>query len=275
QKLLEESPSPAMSAAMREDLGARCVKLAKTVGYSAAGTMEFLFKDGQFYFMEMNTRLQVEHPVTELVSGIDLVKWQLRVASGEKLTIKQEDVKLRGHALELRINAEDAYNQFAPAPGLVRRLRRPNGPGIRVDDGIDEGFTIPSTYDSMVMKLITYAETRHDNIERSLSALDQLILEGDLKTNVPFHRLTLHNAAFRKGDLHTGFIREQKLMEALDEEAKTMKHAKRQRAAAVLAALTRAPGGGIRGVHHRQTAPKPLTGAEAPTPAWATRARRS
>ena len=275
QKLLEESPSPAMTQEMRDDLGARCVKLAKSVGYSAAGTMEFLYKDGQFYFMEMNTRLQVEHPVTELVTGVDLVKWQLRVASGEKLTLKQEDIKLRGHALELRINAEDAYNGFAPAPGLVRRLKRPMGPGIRVDDGIEEGFTIPSTYDSMVMKLITHAETRHDNIERSLSALDQLVLDGDLKTNVPFHRLTLRNKAFRAGELHTGFIRDQKLMEALEHEAKEVAHAKRVKAAAVIAALTRAPGGGIRGVHHRQNAPKPLGPAEAATPAWAMRARRS
>ncbi len=274
QKLLEESPSPAITPEQRHEIGERCVALAKSVGYSAAGTMEFLYKDGQFYFMEMNTRLQVEHPVTELVTGVDLVKWQLRVASGEKLTIKQSDVKLRGHALELRINAEDAYNQFAPAPGLVKRLRRPAGPGVRVDDGIEEGFTIPSTYDSMVMKLITTAETRHDDIERMQRALDELVIEGDLKTNVPFHRMVLRNKAFQAGDLNTGFIGREKLMEALDEEARAAARARAERAAALVAALTRAPGGGIRGVHHRQTAPKPLAGPEAQTPAWAMPHRR-
>ena len=275
QKLLEEAPSPAITPEQRHEIGERCVKLCKSVGYSAAGTMEFLYKDGQFYFMEMNTRLQVEHPVTEMVTGIDLVKWQLKVASGEKLTLKQEDVKLRGHALELRINAEDAYNQFAPAPGLVRRLERPRGPGVRVDDGIAEGFTIPSTYDSMVMKLITHAETREDNLDRMQAALSNLVLEGDLKTNVPFHRLVLKHPAFRKGDMNTGFIRIHKMMEALDEEAKAAAHARRKQAALLAAALTRAPGGGIRGVHHRQNAPKPLSGPEAATPAWAFRIRRT
>ena len=274
QKLLEESPSPVMTQQMRDDLGARCVKLAKSVGYSAAGTMEFLFKDGQFYFMEMNTRLQVEHPVTELVTGVDLVKWQLRVASGEKLALRQEDVRLRGHALEMRINAEDAYNQFAPAPGLVRRLDRPRGPGVRVDDGIEEGFTIPSAYDSMVMKLITYGEDRASSIERAQRALGEMVLEGDLKTNVPFHRVVLRTEAFRHGDLHTGFIRDQRIMEALEDEARERAARQRRLAAAVAAALTRAPGGGIRGVHHRQTAPRPLTGPEAAVPAWALRARR-
>jgi len=273
QKLLEESPSPVMTPQMREDMMARCVKLAASVGYSAAGTMEFLFKDNHFYFMEMNTRLQVEHPVTELVTGIDLVHWQLRVASGEKLTIKQEDVKLRGHALELRINAEDAYNGFAPAPGLVRRVRRPNGPGIRVDDGIADGFTIPSAYDSMVMKLITYSETRLENLDRMDRALDELLLEGDLKTNIPFHRMILQNEAFRKGEMNTGFIAKHKMMEALEAEAKSLARARRVRAAAIAAALTKAPGGGIRGIHHRQTAPKPLPAHESAPPAWASRRR--
>ena len=273
QKLLEEAPSPALTPEMRMEIGEKCVKLAKSVGYSAAGTMEFLHKDGQFYFMEMNTRLQVEHPVTELVTGLDLVKWQLRVCSGEKLTIKQEDVKWRGHALELRINAEDAYNQFAPAPGLVKKLRRPAGPGIRVDDGIEEGFTIPSTYDSMVMKLITYAEERRGNLERSMRALDELELEGDLKTNIPFHRKVLRHPSFQKGDMNTGFIRIHKLMEALEEDAKENQRAKRMRAAAIAAALTRAPGGGIRGIHHRQNAPKPLPAHESTPPAWVMRRR--
>jgi acetyl-CoA carboxylase biotin carboxylase subunit len=274
QKLLEEAPSPSITPEQRKEIGDRCVALAKSVGYSCAGTMEFLYKDGQFYFMEMNTRLQVEHPVTELVTGVDLVKWQLRVASGEKLTIKQDDVKMRGHALELRINAEDAYNGFAPAPGLVTKLVRPAGPGVRVDDGIAEGFTIPSTYDSMVMKLITHAETRHDNLERMDRALNELVLEGQLKTNVPFHRMVLHNKAFVAGQLDTGFIVKQKIMEALEAEAKAAARARAERAAVLVAALTRAPGGGIRGVHHRQTAPKPLAGPEAATPAWAMRHRR-
>jgi acetyl/propionyl-CoA carboxylase alpha subunit len=209
------------------------------------------------------------------VTGVDIVKWQLRVASGEKLTIKQDDVKMRGHALELRINAEDAYNGFAPAPGLVRTLKRPAGPGIRVDDGIEEGFTIPSTYDSLVMKLITYAETRHDDIERSQRALDELVLEGDLKTNVPFHRMVLRHPEFQKGHMNTGFIRTHKIMEALEAEAKEALRARRLRAAIVAAALTRAPGGGVRGVHHRQNAPKALPQHQAAPPAWAMRLRRS
>jgi pyruvate carboxylase subunit A len=273
QKLLEESPSPVMTPQMRDDMIARCVKLAKSVGYSAAGTMEFLYKDGHFYFMEMNTRLQVEHPVTELVTGIDLVHWQLRVASGEKLTIQQSDVKLRGHALELRINAEDAYNGFAPAPGLVTRVRRPNGPGIRVDDGIADGFTIPSAYDSMVMKLITYSETRLENLDRMDRALDELVLEGELKTNIPFHRMILKHEAFRKGDMNTGFITRHKMMEALEEEARAAARIRKMRAAALAAALTRAPGGGIRGIHHRQSAPKALPPHESLPPAWASRRR--
>jgi len=274
QKLLEESPSPAITEQQRADMMARCVKLASSVGYSCAGTLEFLYKDQHFYFMEMNTRLQVEHPVTELVTGIDIVKWQLRIASGEKLTIQQSDVKLRGHALETRINAEDAYNGFAPAPGRVGRLLRPAGPGVRVDDGIAEGFTIPSTYDSMVMKLITLAETRHDNIDRMRRALDDLVIEGDLKTNVPFHKMILQDAPFQKGELDTGYIARNKIMERLDAEAKQVLRRKRQRAAAVAAALTRAPGGGIRGVHYRQNAPKALPSHETAPPAWALRTRR-
>jgi pyruvate carboxylase subunit A len=273
QKLLEEAPSPAITPEQRREIGERCVKLAKSVGYSAAGTMEFLYKDHHFYFMEMNTRLQVEHPVTELVTGVDVVKWQLKVCSGERLTIAQDDVKLRGHALELRINAEDAYNQFAPAPGLVKRLRRPAGPGIRVDDGIEEGFVIPSTYDSLVMKLVTYAEDRTSTIERAQRALDELEIGGELKTNVPFHRAVLRHPAFQKGDMNTGFIRIHQIMESLEVEAKAAARERRVRAAAIAAALTRAPGGGIRGVHYRQNAPKPLPARENAPPAWALRRR--
>ncbi|HVE65875.1 MAG TPA: acetyl-CoA carboxylase biotin carboxylase subunit, partial [Thermoanaerobaculia bacterium] len=161
QKLIEESPSPVLTDELRQKMGAAAIAAAKAVNYTNAGTIEFLLdSQDRFYFMEMNTRLQVEHPVTELVTGVDLVKWQLRVASGEHLTIQQKDVQWRGHALELRINAEDPYNGFAPAPGRVDRWTRPAGPGVRVDDGIYEGFTIPSSYDSMVAKLITWADTR-------------------------------------------------------------------------------------------------------------------
>jgi acetyl-CoA carboxylase biotin carboxylase subunit len=275
QKLLEEAPSPVIDMETRMALGEKVVKLAKSVGYSAAGTMEFLFKDGQFYFMEMNTRLQVEHPVTELVTGVDLVKWQLRVASGERLTLQQSDITWRGHALELRINAENPYAGFAPAPGHVARYERPAGPGVRMDDGIYAGFTVPSAYDSMVAKLITYADDRPSNLRRSLRALDEMVLEGDLKTNVPFHRMVLNHPAFQRGDMDTGFIVTHKLQEALEQEAKDLAAKKRRLAAAVAAALTRAPGGGIRGIHYRQNAPKPLVSAEATVPAWALRTRRS
>ncbi|MCA1812287.1 MAG: acetyl-CoA carboxylase biotin carboxylase subunit, partial [Halobacteriales archaeon] len=160
QKLVEEAPSPALTPRERADIGAKAVALAKRVGYSNAGTMEFLYQDGQFFFNEMNTRLQVEHPVTELVTGVDLVQWQLRIAAGERLTLKQEDIVARGHAFEARINAEDPAHGFAPSPGPVERLWLPGGPGVRVDSGLREGWTVPSAYDSMVLKLLVHAESR-------------------------------------------------------------------------------------------------------------------
>jgi len=274
QKLLEEGPSPVMTAAMRADMGGRVAKLAKSVGYSGAGTMEFLYKDGQFYFMEMNTRLQVEHPVTELITGVDLVKTMIRVASGMPLPYKQEDIVLRGHALEVRINAEDPYHGFAPSPGKVTRYATPGGPGVRVDSGLYEGFTIPSFYDSLAVKLLSHGSNRAECIDRMRRALDEFVLEGPI-TNIPFHKMVVRDEAFLKGDLSTGFIGHRGIVERLEKEAKDLESAERRRAAAIAAALERLPGGGIRGYHHRQGASARAPAATEPAVSpWALAARR-
>ncbi len=210
QKLVEEAPSPALSPAQRADIGAKAVALAKRVGYANAGTMEFLFQDGQFFFNEMNTRLQVEHPVTELVTGIDLVQWQLRVAAGERLSIQQSDVVLRGHAFEARLNAEDPANNFAPCPGPVRRWQPPSGPGVRVDSGLREGWTVPSHYDSMVAKILVHAGSREAACDRMLRALGETELEG-FATNAPFHQALFAHPEFRAGRISTRFLEESDL----------------------------------------------------------------
>ncbi|MGB0653529.1 MAG: acetyl-CoA carboxylase biotin carboxylase subunit [Thermoplasmatota archaeon] len=253
QKLLEEAPSPALSQEEREAIGARGVELARQVGYVNAGTLEFLFERGadgspMFYFNEMNTRLQVEHPVTEAVTGLDLVQWQLRIAAGEKLTVQQEDVQLKGHAIELRINAEDPEQGFLPSPGPVQRLRLPRGRGIRVDGGLYEGWTVPSAYDSMVLKLITHGRNRDVAADRAIAALDDMELEG-FTTNAAFHHVLLEHPAFREGDLSTRFLEEHDIV-AGDPSA-----VERARAAAVVAALLQAPGGGLAGLQLRQHTP--------------------
>lgn len=249
QKLVEEAPSPALDAAQRAEIGAKAVALAKRVGYQGAGTMEFLYEppapktrsktpgrtQGHFYFNEMNTRLQVEHPVTELVTGIDLVQWQLRIAGGERLTIRQEDVVIRGHAFEARINAEEPARGFAPSPGPVRRLVLPSGPGVRVDTGLYEGWTVPSDYDSLVIKLLTYASDRPTNCSRMQRALAELRVSG-FSTNRDFHRLLFSHPQFRRGELSTRFLEEHGVAEVLVRAA-------RVRAAAVAAALESFPGG--------------------------------
>ena len=279
QKLLEEAPSTILGTEERADIGGRAVKLAKLIGYTNAGTMEFLWKDGLFYFMEMNTRLQVEHPVTELVTGVDLVKLQLRIASGEKLPFTQQDVKLRGHAMELRLNAEDAYRSFAPSPGRVHELRWPQGPGIRVDAGIYAGFAVPGFYDSLVAKLIAYDSDRAGAVARLERALGETELEG-LTTNIPFHRKLLAHDAFRAGRLHTGFIQEHGLLEEMVQERDRERAERRVMAAAVVAALERSGGGGLRGYAHRlnraaAAAPGTVAAGPVPTPsAWALAGRR-
>ena len=206
QKLIEESPSPALTDKLRRKMGEAAVKAAKAAGYTNAGTIEFLLeKNGSFYFMEMNTRIQVEHPVTEWVTGIDLVKEQIRIASGEKLLFSQEDITLTGHAIECRINAEDPAKNFRPSPGMITDLYLPGGKGVRMDTAIYSGYTIPPYYDSMLAKLIVHGKNREEAILKMRSALGEVIIEG-VKTNVDYQYDILHHPDFVSGDTDIEFI---------------------------------------------------------------------
>ncbi len=206
QKLIEESPSPFLTEEKRREVGALAARGAITIGYVNAGTMEFLFdQDGSFYFMEMNTRIQVEHPVTEEVTDLDLVKEQIRVAAGERLSVGQADVEWRGHAIECRINAEDHEHGFRPSPGQITYWYKPGGPGIRVDSHVYAGYTVPPHYDSMIGKLIAYGKDRAEALRRMEIALEEIIVEG-IKTTIPFHRLAIRDARFQAGDLDTHFV---------------------------------------------------------------------
>jgi pyruvate carboxylase subunit A len=219
QKLIEEAPSPIMTPELRAQMGEAAVRVAKTIGYVNAGTVEFLYSKGNFYFLEVNARLQVEHGVTEMVTGIDIVREQLRIAWGERLEIKQEDVVIDGHAIECRINAEDPLNDFAPSPGKIKRYRSAGGPGVRVDSGVHTGYTISPYYDSMISKLCVWAKTRDVAIARMDRALYEYVVVG-VKTNIPFHKAVMRNPAFRKGDLTTSFIEDHKIVEAVEEVVK-------------------------------------------------------
>ncbi len=206
QKLLEESPSPIIDAKLRKRLGELAVKAAKSINYVSAGTIEFLLDSKHnFYFMEMNTRIQVEHPVTEMVVGIDLIKEQIRIASGEKLRIQQDDVRIEGASMECRINAEDYLNDFAPCPGKIETLNLPGGAGVRLDTHIYPGYEISPYYDSLLAKLITYGKDRAEVINIMKRALDEFIIEP-LKTTIPFHQQLLQNPYFTKGDISTHFV---------------------------------------------------------------------
>ena len=206
QKVLEESPSAAISEELRRKMGKTAVRAAKAVGYENAGTIEFLLdKHRNFYFMEMNTRIQVEHPVTELVSGVDLIKEQIRVAAGEPLSVSQEDVKITGHAIECRINAENPEKNFMPCPGLITNVHVPGGNGVRVDTHIYNDYKVPANYDSMLMKLIVHGKDRTEAIAKMRSALGELIIEG-IETNVDFQFDILSHEAYQDGDIDTGFI---------------------------------------------------------------------
>jgi acetyl-CoA carboxylase biotin carboxylase subunit len=210
QKVIEECPSPLVlrNPALRERMGEAAVRVARAAGYYNAGTVEFLVDSaGQFYFLEMNTRLQVEHPVTELVTGFDLVHWQLRIAAGERLPFAQDDIRWRGHALECRIYAEDPDNQFFPSPGRITSIYRPVGPGIRLDSGAYSGWTVPMEYDPLLAKMAVWAEDRPTAISRILRALEEYSV-GGIKTNVSFFRDIFADECFRFGELHTGFIDE-------------------------------------------------------------------
>ena len=204
QKLIEESPSPALDPETRKKMGDAAVRLCQAVNYVNAGTIEFLYQDGDFYFMEMNTRIQVEHPVTEEVTGIDLVKEQIRVAAGEPLSVPIGDFRLRGHAMEFRINAEDPVT-FAPNPGKIRELHLPGGPGVRVDTHIYRDYVIPPHYDSLMAKLIVRGKDRTETLARARRALEQFVVEG-VKTSIPLHRAILLNEKFIRGELSTRFM---------------------------------------------------------------------
>ena len=206
QKLIEESPSPALTHDLRKAMGEAAIRLCQAVNYVNAGTIEFLFQDGQFYFMEMNTRIQVEHPVTEEVTGIDLVKEQIRVASGLPLVVPNGDFRLRGHAIEFRINAEDPVT-FAPHPGRIREFNVPGGPGVRVDTAAYRDYVIPPHYDSLIAKLIVHGTTRQEAIARGRRALELFIVEG-VKTSIPLHRRILDDERFVSGDFSTRFMEE-------------------------------------------------------------------
>lgn len=202
QKVVEEAPAPGITMEQRERIGAICTDACKRIGYVGAGTFEFLFENGEFYFIEMNTRVQVEHPVTEMITGVDIVREQLLIAGGDPLTITQDDVVIRGHAIECRINAEDART-FMPSPGKIVHYHAPGGPGIRVDSHIYAGYTVPPNYDSMVGKVIAFGDTRDIAIRRMQGALSETIVEG-IKTNIPLHREIMADGHFQAGgaDIH-------------------------------------------------------------------------
>lgn len=208
QKIIEEAPSPLLSAKIRDKIGERCADACRKIKYRGAGTFEFLYENGEFYFIEMNTRLQVEHTVTEMITGLDLVQQQIFVANGEKLKFRQRDIELRGHAIECRINAEDPYN-FVPSPGKISTFHMPGGPGVRIDTHAYAGYTVPSHYDSMIGKLITYGATREQAIARMRIALSEMMVDG-IKTNIPLHADLMADAAFHLGGTSIHYL-EQKL----------------------------------------------------------------
>ncbi|WP_372759432.1 acetyl-CoA carboxylase biotin carboxylase subunit [Litorivivens sp.] len=204
QKVLEEAPPPCIDLDALNETAQACVDACIKIGYRGAGTFEFLYEDGGFFFIEMNTRIQVEHPVTEMITGIDLIKWQLRIAAGEKLSIKQEDVIVRGHAFEARINAEDPKT-FMPCPGTVKHYHAPGGFGVRVDSHLYSGYTVPPYYDSMIGKVITYGETREIALARMQHALEELVVDG-IRTNIDLHKDLVRDGEFRKGGVSIHYL---------------------------------------------------------------------
>ncbi|MEO6561843.1 MAG: acetyl-CoA carboxylase biotin carboxylase subunit, partial [Nitrosospira sp.] len=208
QKILEEAPALGISPRLRDKMGSRCADACRRIGYRGVGTFEFLFEKNEFYFIEMNTRLQVEHPVTEAITGIDLVQAQIRVAAGEKLNIRQRDVVFKGHAIECRINAEDPY-KLTPSAGRITQYHAPGGPGIRVDSHIYHNYIVPPYYDSMIGKVIAYGDTRDQAIARMRIALSEMVVEG-INTNIPLHLDLLSDAAFLNGSTAIHYL-EQKL----------------------------------------------------------------
>ena len=204
QKVIEEAPAPGITQAQRDEIGGACVEACKRIGYRGAGTFEFLYDEGRFYFIEMNTRIQVEHPVTERITGMDLVREQIRVAAGLPLSFSQDDIDIRGHAIECRINAEDPET-FMPSPGTVEGYHAPGGPGIRIGTHIYDGYRVPPNYDSMIGKIIAHGESREAAIARMRVALDEMVLNG-IKTNVPLHKWLLHDPGFIKGGFNIHYL---------------------------------------------------------------------
>jgi acetyl-CoA carboxylase biotin carboxylase subunit len=204
QKVVEEAPAPGITPEQREKIGQRCVDACVKINYRGAGTFEFLYQDGEFYFIEMNTRVQVEHPVTEIITGVDIIKEQLRIASGEKLGIKQSDIEIRGHAIECRLNAEHPET-FMPSPGMIERYHPPGGPGIRIDTHIYAGYTVPPHYDSMIGKLISYGCDRDVAIARMLGALDEISITG-INTNIDLHKRIISDPNFQAGGANIHYL---------------------------------------------------------------------
>jgi acetyl-CoA carboxylase biotin carboxylase subunit len=210
QKVIEEAPAPGITQEMRNLIGERCAAACREIGYHGAGTFEFLYQDGEFYFIEMNTRVQVEHPVTEMITGVDIVREQIRIASGEPLHYTQDDIKINGHAMECRINAEDP-NTFMPSPGTITAYHAPGGPGVRVDTHIYNGYRVPPYYDSMIGKLITHGEDRQTAMARMRNALSEIVIEG-IKTNIPLQQELFNDSAFQAGGTNIHYL-EKKLEE--------------------------------------------------------------
>jgi acetyl-CoA carboxylase biotin carboxylase subunit len=210
QKVIEEAPAPGISRKLIEKIGERCAEACRKIGYRGAGTFEFLFENGEFYFIEMNTRIQVEHPVTELITGIDLVQQQIRIAAGEPFSLKQKDIQFRGHAIECRINAEDPF-KFVPSPGRITNWHTPGGPGVRIDSHAFNGYYVPPYYDSMIAKVITYGDTRDQALARMRTALSEMVVEG-IQTNIALHRELMVDARFIEGGTSIHYL-EHKLAE--------------------------------------------------------------
>jgi acetyl-CoA carboxylase biotin carboxylase subunit len=206
QKVIEEAPAPGISVALRNKIGERCAAACRQIGYRGAGTFEFLYENGEFFFIEMNTRIQVEHPVTEAITGVDLVQEQLRVAAGEKLSVSQKDIVIRGHAIECRINAEDPFT-FVPSPGRVTQFHTPGGPGIRVDSHMYQNCTVPPYYDSLIAKIIAHGDTRAQALSRMRIALSEMVVEG-IKTNIPLHQELLNDPGFIEGGTSIHYLEE-------------------------------------------------------------------
>jgi pyruvate carboxylase subunit A len=239
QKLIEETPSCVMTEELRERMGEAAVKAGKAIEYYNAGTVEFMYSKGDFYFLEMNTRLQVEHPITEMITGVDLAKEQLRVASGLDLSYEQQEITGHGWAIECRINAEDPLNEFLPAPGKIIRYGEPGGPGVRVDSGVYAGFGIPPFYDSLIAKLIAWGQTREEAIIRMKRALWEYQISG-VKTNIPMHQVILDDGYFNRGEYTTHFIEEHNILNRVKEYIQTRKSATQP--ATKVAAITAAVG---------------------------------